>query len=293
MKRVLLTGAGPRGFVGRNIAPFLAERYTLFTPDSSELDLRDLDSLKKYISIKRIDTIVHSAVHNTITRGAENALQFDLQMYFNIECVSGMVDKVLYFGSGAEFDKRLPIDMVVEEDFGRSIPTDYYGFCKYIANKNTVQSKNIYNLRIFGVFGKYEYWPLKFISNLCCKAVFGMPLSVRKNCMFDFLFVEDLGPIVSWYIDHTPKYKDYNICTGMPIDLITIANIVSEVSEKSLLINVLAEGWNLPYTADNTRMRNEISDLHITGMKKAVGKLYKYYNDNKETVDYNILAESK
>ena len=41
MRRILLTGAGPRGFVGQNLAPILRERYEVYTPSSQELNLCD------------------------------------------------------------------------------------------------------------------------------------------------------------------------------------------------------------------------------------------------------------
>lgn len=293
MKNVLLTGAGPRGFIGRNIINDIASGYKVYAPSSKELDLCNYPKLEEYTRDNHIELIVHSATHNTIVRGSENALQFDLTMFYNIEKLSSRVEKILYFGSGAEFDKRYNIDMIKEVAFKRSIPADTYGFGKYVMNMSCQNSNNIYNLRLFGIFGKYEYWPLKFISNLCCKAVFDLPLSVRQNCLFDFLDVDDLGKIVCWFLGNKPTYKDYNICTGIPVDLVSIAEIVREVSMKDLKINILNEGWNRAYTACNERLKHEYPAVSFTHLYESVEKLYKYYCDNQNIINYDVLAASK
>lgn len=63
---------------------------------------------------------------------------------------------MIYFGSGAEFDKTSAIIDIKEEAFGRSIPKDQYGLGKYIMNLNTRTSNNIYNLRLFGTINPLE-----------------------------------------------------------------------------------------------------------------------------------------
>lgn len=291
MKRILLTGAGPHGFIGRNLAPYLRERYTLFTPDSRLLNLCDYDALARYLDENKIDTLIHGAAQSLIHTGAQDVMLHDLQMFFNIDKLSHQLDKVLFFGSGAVFDKRLPVDFVTEGDVGRSIPTDYYGLCKYIMTLHARQSQNIYNLRLFGIFGKHEHWQSKFISNLCCKAMYDLPLSVRQNCMFDFLYVDDLAPIVEWFVEHEPVYHDYNVSTGEAVELRAIAELVRNVSGKNLPIIIAKEGWNKPYTADNSRLVAEMGRLKLHTLREAVEELYAYYVMHKEDIPLDILKE--
>ena len=293
MKRILLTGAGPRGFVGRNIAPPLRERYTLFTPSSSELNLCDYDSLARYVDAHRIEAVVHGAAQSLVHSGAEDVMLHDLQMFFNLDKLSGQLDKLLFFGSGAVYDKRLPMDMVREEDVGRSIPAEYYGMNKYIMTLRARESRNLYNLRLFGVFGKYEHWQSKFVSNLCCKAMYGLPLSVRQNCLFDFLYVEDLAAIVTWFLENTPKHHDYNVCTGQPVELLTIARTVREISGQDVPIEVAQEGWNRPYTADNSRLVAEMGAPALHTLREAVTELYAYYQAHRDEIPYDCLKQTR
>lgn len=289
MKRILLTGAGPRSFVGRNLAPALRERYEVWTPSSRELNLCDYDLTARYLDERRIDTVIHGALQSLLHTGPENVMLHDLQMFCNLDKLSGQLDKLLYFGSGAEFDKRLPMENIREEELGRSVPDSYYGLEKYIMALRARESRNIYNLRLFGIFGKYEQWQSKFISNLCCKAVYDLPLSIRQDCMFDYLFVNDLAPVVIWFLEHDPQFHDYNVCTGRPVSLREIADVVLEASGKTLPVVVAKEGWNLAYTASCGRLEAEMGPLRLHGFKDAVKELYAYYQAHKEEIPYDEL----
>lgn len=289
MRRILLTGAGPRGFVGRNLAPVLRERYEVFAPSSGELDLCDYDRVARYLDAHRIDAVIHGALQSLLHTGPEDAMLHDLQMFCNLEKLSGRLEKVLYFGSGAEFDKRFPMENIREESLGRSVPADYYGLEKYIMALRARESRNIYNLRLFGIFGKYEHWQSKFISNLCCKAMYDLPLSIRQNCMFDYLYVEDLAPVVVWFLEHTPRFHDYNVCTGRSVSLREIAETVLKVSGKTLPVPVARAGWNLAYTAGCGRLEAELGPMRLHSLQDAVAELYGYYQTRRGEIPLDEL----
>lgn len=291
MKRILVTGGS--GFIGRNLTESLAGRYQVFAPSHRELELLDYNALERYVDEHRIDVIVHGAIHVPLFHGKEQEFYNDMRMFLNLEKISGQVEKLLYFGSGAEFDKRFDIRMVREENLGRTIPVTEYGLAKYTMNTIARQSDNIYNLRLFGIFGKYELWHIKFLSNLCCKAVFDLPLTVRKDCYFDFLFVDDLPEIVCWFVENAPKWHDYNVCHGQEYRLLELAEIVRKISRKTLPIYLLNSDRNLDYSANNDRLRTEIGDLSITSMEKALEKLYHYYDSHRNRIDFEVLKESK
>lgn len=290
-KSILVTGAS--GFIGRNLKESLSERYTVFAPSHQELDLLNFQQVEQYIAERHIDVVVHAAVNLPEPHSVGLEFHHDMQMFLNLEKLSGRLEKLIYFGSGAEFDKRFDIRMATEDAFGRSVPTVEYGMAKYIMNKLAQRSENIYNLRLFGVFGKYELWKIKFLSNLCCKAVFGLPLTVRKDCWFDFLYIDDLTDIVIWFLKNTPRFHDYNVGHGQEYRLTELAELVRKVSGKDLPIVLLSEERNLDYSADTSRIKREITDLHITPMEQALAQLYNYYEEHRELIDQNILRESR
>lgn len=286
MKRILITGASRRGFVGRNLKEALGGQYELFTPTHAELELLDTDQVARYVDKHRIEAIVHGAVHVPEFNGLEREYYNDMLMFWNLLRLSDRVEKILYFGSGAEYDKRDHIRMARETDIPSVLPVSEYGLAKYTMNHMAQTSKNVYNLRLFGIFGKYELWQIKFISNLCCKAVFNLPLSVRSECMFDFLYIEDLPAIVTWFLENTPKHHDYNVCHGIPYALTNLAEMVREISGKPLAIHLKSPQRNLDYTGDNGRLHSEMKkELRITPMRQAIEELYQYYLAHKDQID--------
>ena len=291
MKNILITGG--TGFIGRNLKENLCHRYSVYSPSHRELDLLDYDALQKFIQKKSVNVIIHAAVHVPQFNGAEKEYFNDMLMFLNLDKISPFVDKIIYFGSGAEFDKRYDIHNVTEDDFGDHIPVTEYGLGKYTMTKIARGSLNIYNLRLFGVFGKYELWQIKYISNLCCKAVFDLPLTIRKECLFNFLYIEDLSNIVEWFIENTPEYHDYNVCHDRNFLLSELARIVKKISGKNLEIQILSGGKNLEYTANNSRLRAEMQELNVTPMETALGDLYKYYSEHRDQIDFNVLRESR
>lgn len=290
MKKVMITGGS--GFVGRNLREYLASDYELFAPSHKELELLDYDALERYVTENQIDVIVHGAIHVPMFNGAEKEFFNDMQMFANLEKISHHVEKLIYFGSGAEFDKRYDIYMVKEEDLGKTIPTSEYGLAKYTMNMIARRSSNIYNLRLFGIFGKYELWNIKFLSNLCCKAIFDIPMTVRKDCYFDFISIENLAHVVAWFIENEPDWHDYNVCYGKPYLLSELAQIIKRISGKDLPITLLSDERNVDYCADNSRLLAQIPELKITPMEEALENLYRYYENNQNLIDVDVLRKS-
>ena len=287
-RKILLTGTGPRGFVGRNLAETLKDKYELYTPASLELDLRDYESVARYIDRHKIETIVHAC------SSIDDTLDSDLKMYFNLEKQIRNLDKMIYFGSGAEFDKRYDIVMASEDDIGNRIPIDAYGFAKYIMTTYSRLSGNIYCLRLFGIFGKYEDWTYKFISNICCKAVFDLPLTIRRECKFDYIHIDDLTGVIEWLLENKPAYHDYNFAYGSPVLLTELAEMTLQASGKKLDVRVLnPDGLNNEYTSSNKRLLNELPWFKPTSLDTAIESLYRYYADNMGLIDIELLRQTK
>ena len=53
-----------------------------------------------------------------------------------------------------------------------------------IAKDIEINPRNIYNLRVFGIFGKYEDHTRRFISNNICRVLCGLDISMNKNMLF-------------------------------------------------------------------------------------------------------------
>lgn len=295
-KKILILGSN--GFIGRNIKEYLEKNessYEIYAPTRNELDISNEQAVKEQLQRQYFDVIVHAAVYNPrvgFNKDLLKELDINLRMFFNFERYKNFYGKMLYFGSGAEFDKRDDISMINEDEAGNGIPATDYGLYKYIINKSIQQSNNIYNLRIFGLFGKYENWRRTFISGACCKALKNLPITIRQNVYFDYLYIHDLCKIVEWFIENDGQFRTYNVTSGKRVDLLTIADIVKKISEKDLPIYLCKEGLEKEYSASNKKLLNEIGNFSFTSMEDAIKDLYMWYNNYEEAIDiYSLLYQ--
>ncbi len=297
MKNILLLGSN--GFIGRNLKEYFPKNcpeYTVVAPSSQELDILDETALKSYLSCNRFDVVINAAIGNPRRDSFiahETELHQDLKMFFNLEKYCSLYGKLLYFGSGAEFDKRADICSVGEDDFQNGIPTNDYGFAKYIIGKAIERSENIYNLRIFGLFGKYEDWRTTFISGACCKALKGLPITIRQNVFFDYLYIDDFCHAIHWMIDHTPHYRTYHITSGKRVDLLTIAERIKAISNMDVPIYLCQKGLGREYTSSNRRLLREYPEMPITELDAAITDLLEYYQGIIDSIDvYSLLYQN-
>lgn len=294
-KKILITGG--TGFIGQNILENLGDKYEFLAPNKEELDLRKEAVVFRYLEKNRVDLIIHAASAGGLgqekERGTGNILADNLRFFFNLIRAKKFYKKMIFFGSGAEYDKKQDLKKVKETDFGQSIPTDEYGFYKYICSEYIEKTEGIVCLILFGVYGKYEDYRFKFISNAIVKNLLKQDIIINQNVIFDYLFIEDLIPILDYFVLNKPKFKSYNVVPDQSIDLITICNIINEISNYKSKLSVLNNGLNNEYTADNSRLKNEIPNLKFTDHKEGIGKLFKYYQENIEKLDKNAIFKDK
>lgn len=289
MRRVLLTGAG--GFIGRNIAEKLKSKCHLYCPSSKELDLLDEISVHNYLERYHFDVIIHSANRNNTRRSitSYDSLDGNLRMFFNLERCQKLYGKLIYFGSGAEYGREYYVPNMEEEYFGTHIPKDAYGFSKYIMAKTCEHSSQIYELCLFGVYGKYEEWERRFISNSICRALKGKDISIQQNVIFDYIWVDDLINIVDWFLENNPSCKRYNICRGQGIDLYSLAIMVRKILGINCRIVIANAGWKATYTGSNSRILKEMGFFKFTDYESSIQNLCNYYKANLDTIDEEKL----
>jgi UDP-glucose 4-epimerase len=271
LKRLLLTGG--TGFVGRNILSKLEEKYIVHAPTRQQLNINNSANVEDYLKKGNYDIVVCAAIPTPFSNAdhlENDPLLSGLLSFMNFYRLRNNVEKIFYFGSGAEFDKRNDISIVKEEDFGKCVPVDPYGFSKYIMNDYARTSENIYNLRLFGCYGPTDA-ERKFIAHCISCCLKKEPISIKQNCLFDYIFVEDIAPIILYMIDKEPVFHDYNVCSGSQVSLYDIASIVRKIMGTSNEIQILKKGLGLEYTASNERLKKEISGLRLTSLEDGIG----------------------
>ncbi len=276
-KKVLILGSS--GFIGRNLVEQLSSKYILLTPTHKELDLLNRQNVSSYFQAHKIDVVINAIVVGGSRKEEreDNALKDNLLMFFNIVNNKQYFKKLIHLGSGAEYDKSRILVKIKEKDFGKRIPSDDYGLFKYICSKFIEQSDRIINLRIFGLFGKYEDYRYRFISNAIYSNLKKHPITINKNVFFDYVYIHDFVKIVEYFIENDTQHKFYNIGTGGKIDILSIAKYINQISDYKSQIIVKYRGLNNEYSCDTSLLKKEIKNFKFTDIKIAIKELYKHY----------------
>lgn len=287
--RILITGGS--GFIGRNLVEHFASIYEVLAPSSTDLDLLKERDVREYLTAHNFDVIVHTATTRSNRRlaASPDLLDRNCRMFFSLARNQGRFGKMIHFGSGAEYDRTDLPARVKEDYFDTRVPADAYGFSKYLCAKYIERSERILDLRLFGVFGPYEDYTVRFISNACCRALKGLPIVLRQDVVFDYLYVKDLAQITRWFIENDARHKAYNICTGRPVALTELAGMVAEVSGCNPAISVMRGGMGAEYTADNSRLLTEMGGYRFRDARSSVAELYAWYAANLPPVDSATL----
>jgi UDP-glucose 4-epimerase len=275
--KIFLTGG--TGFIGKNIQEQLGHAYTILAPSHDELDLTDSEAVYEYLEKNPVDVVIHCANIGG-TRKQQHVFGIthtNLKIFFNIVRAKPFYKRLINLGSGAEYGKQFPIIKAKEEFFDTHVPSDEYGLYKYVTAKYAAKVDFITHFRLFAVFGKYEDFEIRFISNAICKALFNLPITMRQNVKFDYLFIDDFIQILDKCIQQPPRETFINAGRGESLDLKTIAEKVIKEVGNNVEILISNTGWGNEYTCDNTRLKSEIKGLTFTPIDLAIAKLAAYY----------------
>lgn len=278
--KIMITGG--TGFIGRNLQEAWRGKYQLAVPSRKEMDLLDSKAVEHFLEEGHFDVVVHAANTNHIVHPefAERMLDCNLRMFSNLQRCSGLYKKLIYFGSGAEYSAEHYIPQMKEDYLGRHVPNDPYGFSKYLMAVIAEQSQNIYDLCLFGVFGKYEEWSRRFLSNVIYQCMTKGEVHMDRHMYFDYLYIDDLIKILDWFLTNDPEFHRYNICTGRQYDLYDLARIIRDKIDRDATIALKGEEWKPPYTGDNTRLTEEMGKQSFTPVEKAIEEMIRYYEEN-------------
>ena len=292
MKIVIFGGTG---FIGKNLLEQLGNNYLIIAPPHREVDLQSEDDVQSFFRKQRAEVVINCALdggERTDTNPQDMFYQ-NLRIFFNLIKSKPFFKKLIHFGSGLEYARDRNIKKVTEDEFDKKIPTDIRGFYKYICSKYIENMEGIVNLQIFGLYGKYEDYKLRFISNAICRKILGLPITINQDVYFDYVYINDLVKIVNYFIQYDGRYKFYNIGTGQAINLLTIAHKINKIGENKSRIIVKKKGLNYEYTCDNTRLLKEIKNLRFTDFDKTLKELFDWYGSIKHTLDRGSFKTNK
>jgi GDP-L-fucose synthase len=292
--RVLLTGGS--GFIGGHIGlSKLADAYEILAPPRRELDLLDTAGVDAYFAAHKVEAVIHAAGKP----GHRNAPDHDAllatntRQYFNLARHAPELRRFIVIGSGAVYGADHFKPRMGEDFFGANIPTDAHGYTQYICCKHLEASPNTVYLAVFGIFGPREDYAIRFISNMMCKCLFDMPLTMKQDRRLDYLYIDDLMPVLDHFLGAASARGIYNVTPDSTSSLLDLARRVLAVSGKSLPILVGSEGMGREYSGDNALLKREFPAFRAGSMDAALRKLYAWYGEHRHLVRKEELVHDK
>lgn len=290
MKKILLTGGS--GFIGRNIVEQLGGKYKIIAPSRDNVDFTDQWSVDIFFQrLGKLDTIIHAAgkASNRDVKDQAGIFYADMRMLLNLLRHEDSFKRMIILSSGAVYNLKNKISKAKEIDYNRQLPDDEHALYRFVCAKFAETNKKIVDLRIFGIFGKYENYAIRFISNAICRSLCGLPIFLKQNRVFDYIYVNDLMPVLRYFIENLPKHSSYNITSGQSVELLDLAKIVQTIAGNKTKIKVHRPGLGLEYSGNNSRLRKEIKGLEFTQLFNAIEELFAWYANNQRLINKKLL----
>lgn len=294
MKKILLTGS--EGFVGRNLQESLGKRtdYQLSCPRQADVDLTDSLEVRQCIVSFQPDVIIHSATSNTVGKDYNSDVcEQNLRMFFNLLRHRPNGCMIYSLCSGSSYNRENWTAKMEEEYLGTHIPTDGQGFSKFVIASHSRHLKDVVILRLFGIFGEYEDYRFKFISNTIAKRLTGLEVTLHKNAVYDYLDVADFCNIIQKLIDQDIRFGEYNVTPDNSTSLSHIIETVDRCLGIKTPYRIANPGYGSPYTGSNKRLKSTIADLMFLPIDESIQRLIDYYRENTNTIDLQALKQDQ
>jgi GDP-L-fucose synthase len=266
--KILITGGN--GNLSKLIKKHLSNNYEFIAPSRSELNVLNLNELENFLSKDSYDILIHTAISGGRRTKEENGdvTHNNLLMLENILLFSNKFKMIINFDSGAIYDRTSDILNRKEEDLF-TVPTDYYGFSKYLIYKRSLQHNNMYNLRIFNIFHSNEE-PDRFVKACFLSKQNNKQITIFENKYFDFVYEDDFVKIVKHYIDNFESQnkleKTINICYEEKYKLSDVAKLI--VGDEENRIQILNNDLKKNYSGDGTKLKD--LKLPLIGLMKSL-----------------------
>jgi nucleoside-diphosphate-sugar epimerase len=269
--KILITGGN--GNIAKMIKNYFSLDHNISSPSREELNILNLNELSNFLMYKEFDILIHTAISGGRRTKEENGevTHNNLLMLENLLYFSNKFKMIINFDSGAIYDRSTDIYNRKEEDLF-TIPTDYYGFSKYLIYKRTSQISNFFNLRIFNIFHINEE-PDRFIKSCFLAKKNKTNISIFEDKYFDFLYEDDLLNIIKCYIDNFNNQnileKTINICYEKKYKLSEIAKIILKDESKIIVLN---NKLTNNYCGDDSSLKK--MNIKLDGFEKSLEKYH-------------------
>ena len=249
MKTILITGGN--GNISKMIYNNLSSDYNITLLSRRDFDLISFNDVSNFFIDKEFDILIHTAINGGRRTKEENGdiVYQNMLMFENIMKFSRKFKLIINLDSGAIYDRSTDIFNRKEDELN-SVPTDYYGFSKYLIYNRSLLYNNLINLRIFNIFHINEEND-RFIKACFLAKKNGTNIKINEDKYFDFMYEDDFIKILRFYIENFQNDlpKTINLSYTKKYKLSEIAKkIIKDKGE----FEVLDQNFNKNYCGNGT-----------------------------------------
>jgi GDP-L-fucose synthase len=262
---ILITGSN--GFIGSNIKKYL-EKFPISVTSISrkDFDLSSYESTKRWFDTtnKNFDTVIHTAIQggSRLKEDDGSVIDNNIRMYYNLLSNNKYFNKFINLSSGAEYSQK-------------DTP---YGLSKKIISESIRYKINHFNLRIYAIFNEHEI-NTRFIKNSINNYINHKNITIFKNKLMDFMYMDDFLSILDKYIYNSNMPKDIDCVYDQKYSLVNIANIINNLDNYQNNIEILEDKLDNSYIG-------KFTDLNIKyiGLEQGIINTYRNLKNEKSMV---------
>jgi len=253
--KILVTGSN--GYIAKKIIKNLSN-YDIDSISRDNIDLTNSNKVKKFFKDKSYDVVIHTAIEGGSRLKVDNSEMFynNLRMFYNLMSNKKSYNKLISFGSGAEIYNK----------------DAYYGFSKKIINDIIQNTKNFYNIRIFGLFD-YEELDTRFIKSNIIRYINKEKIIIHQDKFMDFFYMEDFLKIINNIINGVESTNLIECSYCKKYKLSDIANIINNLDEHKVDIKIENNNSGKNYIGDE-RTRYRYKKFNVIGLEQGIKKTY-------------------
>jgi GDP-L-fucose synthase len=267
--KILITGGN--GNIAKMIKNNLqGSSYEITNLARNDLNVLNQHDIEKYLNEHNFDVLVHTAILGGRRTKEENGdvTHYNLLMLENLLKYSHKFKMIINFDSAAIYDRSTDILNRKECDI-YTIPTDYYGFSKYVIYQRSLQYNNVYNFRIFNIYHTNEE-PDRFIKSCFNAEKNKKPITIFEDKYFDFVYEDDFVKIVKYYFDNVDNpnklLKTINICYEKKYKLSEIAKLI--IKNENLIMIENSNVSNKNYSGNNSLLKS--LNIELLGLEESL-----------------------
>jgi len=261
--KILITGGS--GMVGKNLISFLSpKKYDLLYPTRSQLDLLDINSLKKYIIKSNPDVIIHCAgLVGGIQANIKNPYSF---LYHNLIIGSNLIQaailskipKFINLGSSCMYPRDLDRELKEKDILTGELEPTNEGYaiskiviaklCEFAKKQHNLDYKTIIPCNLYGQWDNFDPENSHMIPAVIRKLHFSKcnnevaEIWGNGSSRREFMYAEDLSDFIHFCLINYDLLDCYtNVGTGLDYSILDyykeIADIVGYKKEFKFNLN--------------------------------------------------------